>query len=152
MRAAVDNQTAFVNGEVEAVVWWTLGRLMVNVPGAGSTGDPDTEAAPRGPFLRKRVVRLPEGLPARDRLTARGTAPDRGGRAVRPHRAVGESPLKTQAPPPVECRTWRESLVAITAHEATHYHQWIDEEVLSEHEAEWAEVHTLALWRERRQP
>lgn len=151
MRAAVDNQTAFVNGEVEAVVWWTLGRLMVNVPELAVRVIPTLKPHHGGRFYANAWSDFP-------RVFRRGIVLPPAVRhlivADVPYVPIGRwvSPLKTQTPPPVECRTWRESLVAIVAHEGTHYQQWADAEVLSEHEAEWAEVHTLAMWRERRKP
>lgn len=59
-------------------------------------------------------------------------------------------------PPPNEVATWQEALVAITAHEAYHVHQWdteyqrlrLGKPRQSEVECEWAESRSLKRWKE----
>lgn len=72
-------------------------------------------------------------------------------------------------PPPIDPQDWRESLVCIVAHEATHVRQFlagpkteghwrmvkgkrrfVNGRVFSEVDAEWAEYRALKRWRERR--
>lgn len=158
MKAALDNQTKFPLRDVKKIVYWVLRELDVD----------------RGTLL-VRVRKSRAGVhthhgrfyPNARRMWRRVWRDGEDDRIIRPslpphvsHLIVARIPEATirqhhrdmrGGPPPLDPVDWKESLICIVAHEATHFRQFLfpkkNRPRWSEVEAEWAEYRLLKRWR-----
>lgn len=152
MTAVVDNQTLLERGEVESVVWWALEQEDANDSLIAVRVWATLTPKHSGHFharARHREEHLETWHESGD---FEYTEAEHLILCEIPYVPVGQWVPKGKAGevPAIEPRTWRESLVCITAHEARHYAQWLNDEQFDETECEWAERYALDRWRERR--
>jgi len=152
MTAVVDNQTLLERGEIEAVVWWTLEREGLNDGIIAVRVSATMMPKHSGHFHASARYRAEHEELWAESGDFSYTEAEHLILCVIPYVPVGKWVPKGKAGevPAIEPRTWRESLVCITAHEARHYAQWLNDEPFNEIDCEWAERHALDHWRERR--
>lgn len=149
-QAFVDNQTLLENGPVEAVVRWTLELTDLNVHALGVRVHGTLSPKHDGTMYPHVQSAFPEQLdggmplpPAVLHLIV----------VYVPYIPIGKwTAAEVKGAPTLEPRTWMESLVCITAHEAYHVAELIggDEQTYDEFGAEWAEERALTAFRERK--
>lgn len=150
MKAHLDNRSSFPIQQVRAIVRWTLNELDSNLPSLGVRIKETRHATHHGRFYGDAKKHHP-------RIWAEAVNGSVVPRSVKhlivcrvPHIPLGIHDRKYKTgPPPIDPQDWRESLVCIVAHEATHVMQYIRRKPLSEVQAEWAEYRLLRRWRER---
>jgi hypothetical protein len=152
MTAVVDNQTLLERGAVESVVWWTLEEAGVNDSDIAVRVSATLRPKHAGHFYAQARYSSEH----EDLWSASGdfayTEAEHLILCEIPYVPVGKWVPKGKSGevPAIEPRTWRESLVCITAHEARHYVQWLNDESFNELDCEWSERRALDHWRERK--
>lgn len=150
MKAHLDNRSMFPLQQVRSAVRWTLDELDANLPIVGVRIKETRHLTHTGRFYGDAERYWPE-------IWADIVNGSKTPRLVR-HLIVGRVPrwpmgfhdrgFKT-GPPAIDPKHWKESLICIVAHEATHVMQYIHSRPLSEVQAEWAEFRLLRRWRDR---